>query len=107
MFSQACGMLDLCCLVLLSVHDSPYKASCISSAGVTVLCLVSKCRSLLCSFISRVMTFTLFLCILQANRAHTYLGKPGGDWHISKDEADIYPDFPMVRAQDLPVDWPA
>lgn len=29
----------------------------------------------------------------KANRAHTYLGKRDSEWHVSQDEADIYPDF--------------
>lgn len=29
----------------------------------------------------------------QANRAHTYLGKRESEWHVTGDEADIYPDF--------------
>jgi len=29
----------------------------------------------------------------KANRAHTYLGKPEAEWHVTKDLADIYPDF--------------
>lgn len=29
----------------------------------------------------------------QANRAHTYLGKRESEWHESRDEADIYPNF--------------
>ncbi|KAI8475274.1 MAG: acetolactate synthase [Monoraphidium minutum] len=49
----------------------------------------------------------------KANRAHTYLGKRESEWHDTKDEADIYPDFPkmaesfgvpserVIRKQDL------
>lgn len=29
----------------------------------------------------------------KANRAHTYLGNREKEWHVSHDEADIYPDF--------------
>lgn len=29
----------------------------------------------------------------KANRAHTYLGKPESEYHVSKDISDIYPDF--------------
>ena len=39
----------------------------------------------------------LFDCMTsQANRAHTYLGKPESEWHLTHDEADIYPDFPAM-----------
>lgn len=33
---------------------------------------------------------------LQANRAHTYLGKREAEWHDTQNEADIYPDFPLM-----------
>jgi len=33
---------------------------------------------------------------MQANRAHTYLGKPESEWHQSHNEEDIYPDFPAM-----------
>jgi hypothetical protein len=32
----------------------------------------------------------------QANRAHTYLGKREAEWHDTKDEADIYPNFVLM-----------
>lgn len=35
----------------------------------------------------------LVCCVSQANRAHTYLGKRESEWHVTGDEADIYPDF--------------
>jgi hypothetical protein len=37
--------------------------------------------------------FAGFLFLLQANRAHTYLGKREAEWHETQDEKDIYPDF--------------
>lgn len=35
-------------------------------------------------------------CVLQANRAHTYLGRREAEWHETGDEKDIYPDFIMM-----------
>lgn len=32
----------------------------------------------------------------KANRAHTYLGKSESEWHVTHDEADIYPNFPAM-----------
>merc|ERR1712176_1147039 len=34
----------------------------------------------------------------KANRAHTYLGLKGEEWHKTNDEAQIYPDFVMMAA---------
>ncbi len=36
----------------------------------------------------------------KANRAHTYLGLPeaGHEWHVTFNEADIYPNFPAMAA---------
>lgn len=31
--------------------------------------------------------------VVQANRAHTYLGKREAEWHDTQNEEDIYPDF--------------
>ena len=42
------------------------------------------------------LTFLFDYIASQANRAHTYLGKPESEWHQSNDEADIYPDFPAM-----------
>ncbi len=40
---------------------------------------------------------------LQANRAHTYLGKRESEWHQSGDEEDIYPNFVgMARSFGVP-----
>eukprot|EP00955_Chlamydomonas_euryale_P009465 101019-Chlamydomonas_euryale.AAC.2 len=33
----------------------------------------------------------------KANRAHTYLGRREGEFHETNNEADIYPNFVMVR----------
>jgi hypothetical protein len=33
----------------------------------------------------------------KSNRAHTYLGKREAEFHETNNEADIYPNFPMVR----------
>eukprot|EP00193_Tetraselmis_chui_P010560 CAMPEP_0177775284 /NCGR_PEP_ID=MMETSP0491_2-20121128/14006_1 /TAXON_ID=63592 /ORGANISM="Tetraselmis chuii, Strain PLY429" /LENGTH=672 /DNA_ID=CAMNT_0019293815 /DNA_START=130 /DNA_END=2148 /DNA_ORIENTATION=+ len=30
------------------------------------------------------------------NRAHTYLGKSDAEWHVTYNEADIYPDLPLM-----------
>jgi acetolactate synthase I/II/III large subunit len=39
----------------------------------------------------------------EANRAHTYLGKKEGEWHVSKEISDIYPDFvKMAEAFGVP-----
>jgi acetolactate synthase-1/2/3 large subunit len=32
----------------------------------------------------------------KANRAHTYLGKREAEWHETRDEADIYPNFKLM-----------
>jgi hypothetical protein len=40
---------------------------------------------------------------VQANRAHTYLGKREAEWHETQNEADIYPDFiTMSKAFGVP-----
>lgn len=36
------------------------------------------------------------LLLMQANRAHTYLGKREAEWHDTHNEEDIYPDFPTM-----------
>lgn len=32
----------------------------------------------------------------KANRAHTYLGKPEAEYHVTGEEADVYPDFVAI-----------
>lgn len=36
--------------------------------------------------------------LLQANRAHTYLGMKEAEYHVTGDLKDIYPDFVMMAA---------
>ncbi|KIY92194.1 acetolactate synthase I/II/III largesubunit [Monoraphidium neglectum] len=67
------------------------------------------CQELATAFIEKLNTKVLLLnnqhlgMVVQwedrfykANRAHTYLGKREAEWHDTKDEADIYPNFVLM-----------
>jgi hypothetical protein len=52
--------------------------------------------------LARVMSPSWLPCV-QANRAHTYLGKREAEWHETQNEEDIYPDFvTMAKAFGVP-----
>lgn len=71
--------------------DGSFMMNCQELATVAVENLETKCFILNNQHLGMVVQWEDRF--YKANRAHTYLGKSEAEWHVSKEEKDIFPDF--------------
>ena len=81
--------------------DGSFVMNCQELATVAVENLETKCFILNNQHLGMVVQWEDRF--YKANRAHTYLGKKEVEWHVSKEEKDIFPDFvKMAEAFGVP-----